>query len=81
MYLKIVDALAPLVGQQRRGLRVAGLDPRREQTSLVSLVPEESVCRKSLSKHKIVLEQQKFIRLNTGTLAAVKLQKTNLRDH
>jgi hypothetical protein len=38
-YLKIVDALAPLVGEEGRGLSVAGLDPGWEQTSLVRLVP------------------------------------------
>jgi hypothetical protein len=38
-YLKIVDALAPLVGEEGRGLSVAGLNPGREQASLVRLVP------------------------------------------
>ena len=37
--LEIVNALTPFVGQQRRGLTVTGLDPRREESSLVSLVP------------------------------------------
>jgi hypothetical protein len=60
MYLEIVDALAPLVGQQRRRLRVAGLDPRREQTSLVSLVPEEGVHRKSFKNMKLYWKKQIF---------------------
>ena len=38
--LQVVDALAPLVHQQRGGLRVRGLDPVGEERALVGLVPE-----------------------------------------
>ena len=40
LYLEIVDALAPLVHEQRRGLRVGRLDPRGQQLPLVGLVPQ-----------------------------------------
>lgn len=39
-YLKVVDALAPLVHEQGRRLRVGRFDPRREQAALVGLVPD-----------------------------------------
>ncbi|KAI3486863.1 hypothetical protein L1887_49501 [Cichorium endivia] len=38
--VRVVDAVAPLVHQQRRRLRVAGLDPCREELALVGLVRE-----------------------------------------
>ena len=37
---QIIHALAPLVHQQRRRLRVGGLDPVREQMTFIGLVPE-----------------------------------------
>ena len=37
--LQVVDALTPLVGQQWWGLAVTRLDPGREESPLVSLVP------------------------------------------
>ena len=38
--LQIVQTLTPLVDEQRRGFRVGGLDPGREETTLVRLVPQ-----------------------------------------
>ena len=38
--VEVVDALAPLVHEQRRRLRVGRLDPVRKQVALVGLVPE-----------------------------------------
>ena len=38
-FLQVVDALAPLVGQQRWRLAVTRFDPGREESPLVSLVP------------------------------------------
>ena len=40
LYLEIVDALAPLVHEQRWGLRVGRLDPRGQQLPLIGLVPQ-----------------------------------------
>ena len=37
--LQVVDALTPLIGQQWGRLAVAWLDPRWEESPLVSLVP------------------------------------------
>lgn len=41
--VQVVDALAPLVGEQRRRFRVGRFDPRGEQTPLVGLEVEELV--------------------------------------
>lgn len=38
--MEVVDALAPLVGEKRRRFRVGRLDPSREKSPLVRLVPE-----------------------------------------
>ena len=40
---QVVDTLTPLVDEKRRWLRVGGLDPRGEQTTLVSLEEQELV--------------------------------------
>ena len=40
---QIVDTLAPLVDKERRRFCVGRLDPRREQTTLVSLEKEELI--------------------------------------
>ena len=37
---QIIDALAPLIYQERRRFAVGGLDPVREQVALVRLVPQ-----------------------------------------
>ena len=39
-YLQVVDPLTPLVNEQRRGLRVGGLYPLRQQLPLVGLIPQ-----------------------------------------
>ena len=40
---QVVDTLTPLVDEKRRWLRVGGLDPRGEQTTLVGLEEQELV--------------------------------------
>ena len=40
---QVVDALAPLVDEKRRRLRISWLDPGREETALVGLEEQELV--------------------------------------